>query len=49
MQERNWDDDEKTRRSTKRMSSPERWELTQLVNSGVLPTSERPDLDETHG
>jgi ATP-dependent RNA helicase DHX8/PRP22 len=36
-------------RSRKRLSSPERWELTQMVSSGALPASERPDLDEDHG
>lgn len=36
-------------RPRQRMSSPERWELNQLIASGALPVSERPDLDEVHG
>jgi len=42
-------DDEEDDRPVKRMSSPERWELNQLIASGAMPTSERPDLDEVHG
>lgn len=33
-------------RSAKRLTSPERWELKQLVSSGVIDASEYPDLDE---
>lgn len=33
----------------KRISSPERWEITQLVASGVLDKSELPTFDEEHG
>ncbi|KAG6332920.1 hypothetical protein ID866_6173, partial [Astraeus odoratus] len=33
-------------RSAKRLTSPERWELKQLISSGVLDASEYPDLDE---
>lgn len=33
-------------RSAKRLTSPERWEIKQLVSSGVIDASEYPDLDE---
>ena len=33
-------------RSAKRLTSPERWEIKQLISSGVIPASEYPDLDE---
>ncbi|THV01417.1 ATP-dependent RNA helicase DHX8 [Dendrothele bispora CBS 962.96] len=33
-------------RSAKRLSSPERWEIKQLISSGVIPASDYPDLDE---
>jgi ATP-dependent RNA helicase DHX8/PRP22 len=33
-------------RSAKRLTSPERWEIKQLISSGVLDSSEYPDLDE---
>ncbi|KAH9932076.1 P-loop containing nucleoside triphosphate hydrolase protein [Epithele typhae] len=33
-------------RSAKRLSSPERWEIKQLISSGALDASEYPDLDE---
>jgi len=33
----------------KRMSSPDRWELQQLRNSGVLDVTELPTYDEDHG
>jgi ATP-dependent RNA helicase DHX8/PRP22 len=33
-------------RSAKRLTSPERWEIKQLISSGVLDPSEYPDLDE---
>ncbi|CAK4652169.1 unnamed protein product [Aphanomyces euteiches] len=36
-------------RAAKRLSSPERWEIRQLINSGVLPVSEYPTFDEEHG
>ncbi|KAJ2715721.1 DEAH-box ATP-dependent RNA helicase prp22 [Coemansia spiralis] len=35
-----------TRSSVKRMTSPERWEIKQLIASGVLDRSEYPELDE---
>ncbi|KAF0682799.1 Aste57867_25098 [Aphanomyces stellatus] len=36
-------------RAAKRLSSPERWEIQQLINSGVLPVSEYPTFDDEHG
>lgn len=33
-------------RSAKRLSSPERWEIKQLISSGAIDASEYPDLDE---
>jgi ATP-dependent RNA helicase DHX8/PRP22 len=38
--------DEQPVRSAKRLTSPERWEIKQLISSGVLDASEYPDLDE---
>ncbi|KAF5368482.1 hypothetical protein D9758_002163 [Tetrapyrgos nigripes] len=38
--------DEGPVRSAKRLTSPERWEIKQLISSGVIPASEYPDLDE---
>jgi len=42
-------DEDEGRRPMKRLSSPERWELTQLRNSGAISMEERPDLDEDDG
>lgn len=36
------------RRNKKRMTSPERWEIRQLIASGVAKASDYPDLDEEH-
>lgn len=38
--------DEAPVRSAKRLTSPERWELKQLISSGQLDASEYPDLNE---
>lgn len=38
--------DEHPVRSAKRLTSPERWEIKQLISSGVIDASEYPDLDE---
>jgi ATP-dependent RNA helicase DHX8/PRP22 len=38
--------DETPVRSAKRLTSPERWEIKQLISSGVIDASEYPDLDE---
>lgn len=43
------DDDSKPQRSAKRMSSPERWEARQLINSGVLSIEDYPTFDEDNG
>ena len=37
------------RRRGRRMTSPERWEISQLIKSGVLDPSEYPDFDEEAG
>ena len=37
------------KRSGKRLSSPERWEMNQLIAGGAMTTRERPDLDDEHG
>ncbi|CAL5218454.1 g135 [Coccomyxa viridis] len=36
-------------RRRKRMTSPERWEVTQLINSGVLDIKDYPDFDDQSG
>jgi ATP-dependent RNA helicase DHX8/PRP22 len=38
-----------TRRRGRRMTSPERWEISQLIKAGVLDPSEYPDWDEEAG
>jgi ATP-dependent RNA helicase DHX8/PRP22 len=38
--------DEGPVRSAKRLTSPERWEIKQLISSGAIDASEYPDLDE---
>ncbi|KAH9981405.1 P-loop containing nucleoside triphosphate hydrolase protein [Lactifluus volemus] len=38
--------DEAPVRSAKRLTSPERWEIKQLISSGAIDASEYPDLDE---
>ncbi|KAJ8327909.1 DEAH-box ATP-dependent RNA helicase prp22 [Batrachochytrium dendrobatidis] len=35
--------------AVKRISSPERWEIKQLIASGVLDPKDYPNLDEEHG
>ncbi|KAL8761189.1 MAG: hypothetical protein Q9184_002679 [Pyrenodesmia sp. 2 TL-2023] len=35
-------------RSKKRMASPERWEIRQLIASGVISASEYPEIDEEY-
>jgi ATP-dependent RNA helicase DHX8/PRP22 len=37
-----------TRKTKKRMTSPERWEIRQLIASGVVKASDYPDLDEDY-
>ena len=36
------------RRQRKRMTSPERWEIRQLIASGVIKAADYPDLDEDY-
>jgi ATP-dependent RNA helicase DHX8/PRP22 len=44
------DDEREAKRSGgKRLSSPERWEMTQLIASGAMTTRERPDVHEETG
>lgn len=38
--------DEAPVRSARRLTSPERWEIKQLISSGAIDASEYPDLDE---
>ncbi|KAE8450463.1 hypothetical protein EG329_006539 [Mollisiaceae sp. DMI_Dod_QoI] len=37
-----------SRKNKKRMTSPERWEIRQLIASGVVKASDYPDLDEEY-
>jgi ATP-dependent RNA helicase DHX8/PRP22 len=37
-----------SRKTKKRMTSPERWEIRQLIASGVVKASDYPDLDEDY-
>lgn len=43
------DEDTKPKRQRKRLTSPERWEARQLINSGVLSVQDYPDFDEEAG
>jgi ATP-dependent RNA helicase DHX8/PRP22 len=40
--------DDKPARSAKRLTSPERWEIKQLIASGAIDASEYPELDEDY-
>lgn len=42
-------DDEGDNRPTKKLSDIEQWELNQLIHSGAIPNTERPDVDEETG
>lgn len=42
------DKGEGPRKAKKRMTSPERWEIRQLIASGVVKASDYPDLDEDY-
>ncbi|KAL8723546.1 MAG: hypothetical protein Q9225_000181 [Loekoesia sp. 1 TL-2023] len=42
------DADGRPGRSKKRMASPERWEIKQLIASGAISASEYPDIDEEY-
>jgi ATP-dependent RNA helicase DHX8/PRP22 len=41
-------DSQISRKNKKRMTSPERWEIRQLIASGVAKASDYPDLDEDY-
>lgn len=43
------DDDTDARKRVTRISSPERWEIQQMISSGVIDRSEMPDFDEETG
>lgn len=43
------DDDDVARKRVTRISSPERWEIKQMISSGVIDRSEMPDFDEEAG
>ncbi|XP_060659839.1 ATP-dependent RNA helicase DHX8 [Drosophila nasuta] len=50
LQGQNIDGDEhESRKRVTRISSPERWEIKQMISSGVLDRSEMPDFDEETG
>lgn len=42
-------DEDDSRKRVTRISSPERWEIKQMISSGVLDRSELPDFDEETG
>ncbi|XP_063359775.1 ATP-dependent RNA helicase DHX8 [Cydia amplana] len=42
-------DDHSSRKRVTRLSSPERWEIKQMISSGVIDKSELPDFDEETG
>ncbi|TMW48094.1 hypothetical protein DOY81_006834 [Sarcophaga bullata] len=42
-------DEDDSRKRVTRISSPERWEIKQMISSGVLDRSELPDFDEESG
>ena len=42
-------DDAKERKAIKRISSPERWEIKQMIAANVIDKSELPDFDEDTG
>jgi len=42
-------DDEAVKRPRKRMTTPERWEIKQLIASGVLDVRDYPDFDDDYG
>jgi ATP-dependent RNA helicase DHX8/PRP22 len=43
------DDDDVARKRVTRISSPERWEMKQMISSGVIDRRELPDFDEETG
>lgn len=42
-------EEETTRKKVTRISSPERWEIKQMISSGVIDRTELPDFDEETG
>jgi len=42
-------DEHESRKRVTRISSPERWEIKQMISSGVLDRREMPDFDEETG
>lgn len=43
------DDNDGARKRVTRISSPERWEIKQMISSGVIDRREMPDIDEETG
>ncbi|KAF5295341.1 hypothetical protein FQR65_LT01531 [Abscondita terminalis] len=43
------EDDESSRKRVTRISSPERWEIKQMISSGCIDKSELPDFDDETG
>ncbi|XP_044733103.1 ATP-dependent RNA helicase DHX8 isoform X2 [Chrysoperla carnea] len=43
------DDEDVSRKRVNRISSPERWEIKQMISSGCIDKSELPDFDEETG
>lgn len=43
------EEEDQTRKRVTRISSPERWEIKQMISSGVIDRSELPDFDEETG
>lgn len=46
---RDGNDEGTTRKKVTRISSPERWEIKQMISSGVIDRTELPDFDEETG
>ena len=42
-------DEDESRKRVTRISSPERWEIKQMISSGVIDRSELPDFDDETG
>lgn len=49
LQGNNDEDEDTNRKRVTRISSPERWEIQQMISSGVIDRSEMPDFDEEMG
>lgn len=46
---RDGNDEDTSRKKVTRISSPERWEIKQMISSGVIDRTELPDFDEETG